>query len=50
MMQHQEEVNEWLLKSTSLLMKHGADKNHTGELAQMAKELDNFVRHKGSAL
>ena len=50
MMQNQEEVNELLLKSTSLLMKHGADKNHTGELAAMANDLDAFVRHKGSAL
>ena len=50
MMKHQEEVNEWLLKSNSLLMKHCADNNHTGELSAMAKDLDAFVRHKGSAL
>lgn len=50
MMQHQEEVNEWMLKSNSLLMKHCADNNHTGELKKMADGLDDFIRHKGSAL
>lgn len=50
MMQHQEEVNEWLLKSTSLLMRHCADGNHTGQLNKAADDLDSFVRHKGSTL
>ena len=50
MLQHQEEVNERLMKATSLLMKHCADNNHTGELTRMANDLDDFILHKGSSL
>lgn len=46
----QEEVNHMILKSCSLLMKHCADNNHTGELAAAAKELDAYIYRKGGSL
>lgn len=46
----QEEINWMLLKSVSLLLKHNADGNHTGELAKQASEIDHYIYKKGGAL
>lgn len=46
----QEEINWMLLKSVSLLLKHNADGNHTGELARQASEIDQYIYKKGGSL
>lgn len=47
---HQEEINILILKSCSLLMKHCADNNHTGELSRQAAEIDKLVYTKSGSL
>ena len=45
--ENQEKINTMILGSCSLLMKHCADSNHTGQLTAQAKVIDDFLMDKG---
>lgn len=46
-LQEQEKINMMLLKSCSLLLQHCADENHTGQLKEQSKVIDDFLFTKG---
>lgn len=48
--QKQEEINVMTLKSLSVIMKHFADNNHTGELGKLAHEVDDLVYKRSGSL
>lgn len=41
-----EEETRLILKATLVLVKHGEDNNHTGELAQMEKNINEYLLNK----
>lgn len=49
-LREQEKVNGLMLESCSLLMKHCADTNHTGELKAHAKKVDAYIYDKGGQI
>lgn len=49
-LKEQEKVNKLVLQSCSILMKHCADTNHTGELKAHAEKVDSFIYDKGGQI
>ena len=45
--ENQEKINVMILAACSLLMKHCADSNHTGQLTAQSKIIDDFLMEKG---
>lgn len=49
-LREQERVNRLVLESCSLLMKHCADTNHTGELKSHATKVDAYIYDKSGQI